>query len=328
MNTAPTPRLSVIVPNYNHAAHLPSSLNALLRQSLPPAEIIVIDDGSTDNSLQVLREFAGNHPTLRVYQNERNLGVVPTLNRGLELARNEYVFPTAADDEVLPGFFEKSLRLLAQYPQAALSCTICRWRFMDSGLTWDMAVGMAAHPAYLSPDELVRVGKRGKLLIGTTSTIMRKDALQEIGWFIPELRWHCDWFASFVPAFRHGLCFVPEVLSSFNIHPKSFYQSGHKGPEHRRVLLKLLELLNSPAYADVRPRIRDSGALSLFALPMLRILLERKEFRPFINWTLLRRTLWRSAELTGKRILPRPVARLALRLMYHHGSSPGPAPQP
>jgi len=81
----------------------------------------------------------------------------------------------------------------------------------------------------------------------------------------------------------------------------AFYFSDRKAGEHRQVLLKLLELPNSPACADVRPRIRDSGVLSLFATPMLRILLSRPEYRLFINATFLKRTLHRSAERVEKK---------------------------
>ncbi len=316
METIEWPRLSVIVPNYNHAAHLPVALKAILGQSVAPLEVIVVDDGSTDNSWEVLTEFARQHPTLQIHRNEKNQGIVYTLNRAIRLARGDYVFPTAADDQILPGLLEQSLKVLAKHPQAALSCTICEWRYVDSGLTWHMGAGMSDRPCYLSPDELVRLGKSGKLLIGTTSTVMRKDTLLEIGLFDAELRWHCDWYAAMVPAFRYGICFVPEVLSSFNIYSKSFYSSGHKGPEHRAVLLKLLELLNSAACADVKPRICDSGVLSLFATPMFRILLSHPEYRSFVTFSYLRRLLWRNAELTGKKILPRALQRWVLNRLY------------
>ena len=316
------PRLSVVVPNYNHASYLTSCLNALLGQSAQPFEVIVIDDASTDNSMEILKRYELGHANLRVYQNERNRGVVYGMNRGLQLATGDYITFPAADDEVVPGLFEKSLRLLAEFPQAALSCTVCEWRYVDSGLTVHAGMGIADRPCYLSPDEMVRVAKEKSLLIVTSSSVMRKEALRGVGGFIPELRWHCDWFAAFTSGFRHGICYVPEVLSWANILPRSYYQSGHKRVEHRQVLVKLVELLNSPAYADVRPRIRDSGALSLFAMPMLRLLMSKPEYRYFINATLVRKTFQRSAELVGKRILPGWLARWVLDHFYRFEKAP------
>jgi len=182
------PTLSVIVPNYNHAKYLDFSLPSILKQSFQPLEVIVLDDASTDNSVEVIRRYAAESPLVRLVQNEKNLGVMPNLNKGVGLAQGQYVFIGSADDEVLPGLFEKSMLLLAKHPQAALSCTVCEWRYTDSGLTWHMAVGMAKQPAYLSPDELVRIGKRGKLAISSSSVVFRREALTDVGLFIPELR--------------------------------------------------------------------------------------------------------------------------------------------
>src|SRR6267378_1457403 len=106
------PSLSVVVPNYNHARYLPTCLKAILAQSVTPIELIVVDDASTDNSIEVIKQFVTQNPLVRLVQNEKNMGVALTQNRGLTLARGEYIFMQAADDEVLPGLFEKSLRLL------------------------------------------------------------------------------------------------------------------------------------------------------------------------------------------------------------------------
>lgn len=310
------PRLSVVIPNYNHARYLERALEAVVRQSAPPFEIIAIDDASTDNSVEILERYAREHPVLRVFRNEKNRGVVFNMNRGLELARGEYITFPAADDEVVPGLFEKSMRLLAEHPKAALSCAVCEWRYVDSGMVVHAGMGIADKPCFLSPAEMVRVAKEKSLLIVTSSTLMRTAALRDVGGLIPELRWHCDWFAAYASAFRYGICYLPEVLSLANILPKSYYQSGHKRAEHRQVLAKLVELLNSPVFADVKPLIRDSGALSLFAMPMLRLLFSRPEYRYFINATLLRKTLRRSVELTGKSILPAWLARWCVNHLY------------
>jgi glycosyltransferase involved in cell wall biosynthesis len=310
------PTLSVVVPNYNHGKYLELSLPALLRQSFQPLEIIVLDDASTDNSVEVIQRFAAQSPLIRLVQNEKNLTVVPNLNKGFELARGDYVFIASADDEVLPGIFEHSMRLLAQHPQAALSCTVSQWRYEETGLSFYMGVGLADRATYLSPDELVRVGKRGKLMMSSSSAVYRRAALLEVGRFIPKFRWLADWFAIYTTAFRYGICFVPEPLSLVNIIPKSHYTHGSKQPEHLSILRGMVELINTPAFADVRPRLRDSGVLSLYATPMLKILLSRKEFRPFITPTFLRWTLWRNAELIGRDLLPRWLARWVLNRFY------------
>ena len=120
------PTLSVLFPNYNHARFLPESLGAFLAQSYRPVEIIIIDDASTDNSVEVIETFARREPRLRLIRNERNMGVVPNMNRLVEMASGDYVYLSAADDKVLPGFFEKSMALLSQYPQAGLCSTVGR----------------------------------------------------------------------------------------------------------------------------------------------------------------------------------------------------------
>jgi glycosyltransferase involved in cell wall biosynthesis len=315
------PALSVVVPNYNHGQYLPNCLEALLNQSVPPAEVIVIDDASTDNSLQVLDGFAQRYPALRVYRNEQNQGVVYNLNRGMDLARGDYLFFPAADDEVKPGLFEKSLTLLAKHPDAALSCTVSEWHDMRSGLSWHMSSGIADRPCYLSPDELVQLGQQGKFMIVSASAIMRKKPLVEIGRFIPELRWHCDWFATFATALRYGMCFVPEVLSDFYLHPTSYYNRGRKKKEHLEVLTRILDRLSSPACADIAPRIRDSVALALFGWPILRLCAQRPAYRQFLTPQLFYHASRRSTELVGKKILPNFLARIALRLLYRHKAS-------
>jgi len=310
------PSLSVIVPNYNHARYLGLSLPTILNQSVPALEVIVLDDASTDNSAEVIQRFAAQSPLVRFVQNERNLGAMANIRKGVDLARGQCIFVAPADDEVVPGLFEKSLTMLARYPQTALCCAAAEWRETFSGLVWHMGGQMPSQPCYLSPEELVRLGKKGRLCIISSTCVIRREALLESSGYIPELRWHADWFASYIPAFRRGVCFIPEVLSLANLLPRSLFQAGRRGPEHRNVLLHLLQLLNTVAYADVRPRVRDSGALSLFSTPMLRIICSRSEFWPYLNLTYLRRTLRRSVELAAKRVLPKWAVRLCLKIFY------------
>src|SRR5471030_1152802 len=97
--------LSVILPNYNHGRYLPRALDALLAQDRPADEIIVVDDGATDDSLDIVSRYAEEYPSIRALKNPKNMGVIVTLTRGLQAARGKYVYFGAADDFVMPGFF-------------------------------------------------------------------------------------------------------------------------------------------------------------------------------------------------------------------------------
>src|ERR1700685_2382100 len=104
--------LSVVLPNYNHATLIGRALQALMAQERAPDEIIVIDDASTDDSIAVIERFPAGVPSINVLRNPGNLGVIATLERGLRAARGTPVYFAAADDFVLPGFFETALRRL------------------------------------------------------------------------------------------------------------------------------------------------------------------------------------------------------------------------
>src|SRR5215207_96176 len=112
------------MPNYNHARFLQESLGAILAQSRRPLEVIVVDDGSTDGSVDIIKVLAQSNPTVHLVCNERNVGGIASVNRGLVLASGDYVHCAAADDRVLPGFYEQSLDLLSQCPEAGLCSSV------------------------------------------------------------------------------------------------------------------------------------------------------------------------------------------------------------
>ncbi|MBE0544964.1 MAG: glycosyltransferase family 2 protein [Verrucomicrobia bacterium] len=308
-------RLSVVIPNYNHGKHLPSCLDAILRQSSMPEEVIVLDDCSTDNSVEVIGQFVAHHPVVRLVRNERNCGAIPNVNKGLDLAQGKYVFFCAADDQVLPGFFEKSLRLLEQHPQAAFSATIGDWHEEVTGFNWQMGVGLGTEARYFAPAELVELGRKDRLYIVTHTAIFRRECLIEVGKFIPELCWHADWFACYTSAMRYGFCFVPEPLGRFNILPNSFMKKGRDGKsKHEQVIHGIMERLILPEYAAEAERIRLSGTLYEFALPMLRVLRRDVRFKRFLTPALVRRCLWHQLKVSGKNYLPVWLANIYFRL--------------
>jgi len=120
-----TPTLSVMMPNYNHARYIPEALDAMLGQSYRPFEIVIIDDGSTDDSVKVLDGYRERFPDrIQLIRNETNLGLPRNLQRLLDMAKGDYIYIPAFDDLVLPGFLERSMSLLGRHPAAGLCSTV------------------------------------------------------------------------------------------------------------------------------------------------------------------------------------------------------------
>ncbi len=299
------PTLTVVVPNFNHAHYLPDCLQALLDQSVPATEIIVIDDASSDNSVEVIKRFANMHPTIRLVRNEQNQGVLHGMNRSLELACGEFLYFAAADDKVLPGLFEKSLKILAEHPQSGLCCAVGEWWDPEAGTFWRSGENFTNHPCHVTPERLVKLIQQNQLRFAGHTVVLRRAALAEAGKFILDLKWHTDWFAMCVVSFRHGICFVPEPLAVMRVHHTTYSAAGMRDrAAQREVLRHILELLCSAEYQDVAGCFRRSGVLALFEWPLLKLLLSRAEYRRLITPNYAGKVVWRIFKSCIRSLLP------------------------
>lgn len=116
--TAPT--VSVVMPVYNAGNYLQSALESILAQTFSDFELIVIDDGSTDNSPAILKAFAQKDSRVHILTQPQNGGVIRALNSGLQQAAGQYIARMDADDISLPGRFEEQVAFLAAHPEVGL----------------------------------------------------------------------------------------------------------------------------------------------------------------------------------------------------------------
>jgi hypothetical protein len=255
--------LSAVMSNYNHARFLPRAISAILEQSVRPKELFIIDDCSTDHSMTVLEEFSRRDPIIHIVRNERNLGVCETVTRGTRLATCEYLLYAAADDYILPGMIEKSLDLLARHPTAGMSCGFGSTIDEVAGELCPNATGWCERPCYLTPVDLA--AHIGAGYIPSTSALYRRASVERAGGYLPDLRWHCDWFMNLVIGFRQGICHIPETLALITVRPTTYSAQGMKDEQAMRaVVTALLRRLSSPAYCDLIPLFQHSGVMGPF----------------------------------------------------------------
>ena len=169
--------LSIITPNYNHSAFVAGQISAIRTQSFRNFELIVIDDCSTDNSVAVIEEAIKNDDRIRFIKNEKNLGVNANVEKGRALCQGEFIYFAAADDQILPGFFEKSITALQQAPQAGICFTVMAWIDPTGTRAQPMPMRIIPQSAYLTPERFCEV-ICGEHITGHTS-IFRAAAFNQ-----------------------------------------------------------------------------------------------------------------------------------------------------
>ena len=117
-------RVSVVIPSYNHATFIVEAIESVLATAMDDLELVLVDDGSTDDTLERLEGLRGD-PRLAIYT-QANQGAHAALNRGLELSRGEFLFILNSDDLYAAGRIPRLVQRLEEDPSIAITSTWIR----------------------------------------------------------------------------------------------------------------------------------------------------------------------------------------------------------
>lgn len=123
------PKITVLMSVYNGKEHLRESIESILSQSFQYFEFLIIDDASTDNSREIIKEY---HSRVKLIINEKNLGLTKSLNKGLKLAQGQYIVRMDADDISLPYRLEKQFNFMEGNKEVVL-CGSLAWIINEKG---------------------------------------------------------------------------------------------------------------------------------------------------------------------------------------------------
>ncbi len=279
--------LSVIIPNYNYGHYIGGMLESIFSQSFPATEVFVMDDASTDDSVSVIKGFMKKYSNLKLIQNEKNIGPILSAKRLLNTASGDYIFACASDDWILPGFFEKSMKLLAQFLQAGLCCSDCT--VFDGNKYIKNQKYLSNKAAYLPPREVLKHFRREHITpFSIHTTILNRKLLQSVGGYREELEWAADLFAYSVLSFRHGICYVPEMLTVVRRHDGQYgVNMAKKTSLERRIIEKVINESRKPAYKDVLPMLQKTAAFSVHPWEVLYVVVSNPQNWDFLSFKLL-----------------------------------------
>ncbi|MGY0061591.1 glycosyltransferase family 2 protein [Streptomyces sp. LZ34] len=176
------PLVSVVIPCHDYAHYLPQAVGSVLAQTCPDWELVVVDDGSTDDTAAVARSLIADHPDRRIrLLCQANAGVSAARNAGIAATTGRYVLPLDADDVIAPTMLERTVAVLDENPDIAIASTDVSV-FTDDGLP-AQALEL---PAY-DKDLLLR------RLIMFYCSLYRREVWQTVGGYAEDMRAGEDW---------------------------------------------------------------------------------------------------------------------------------------
>lgn len=231
MNGDATPLVSFIMPNYNHAAFLGAAIESALAQTAPQVEVIVVDDGSTDNSRAVAEAYGAR---IR-YIWQQNQGLSAARNTGVQAARGQYIALLDADDLVEPTYVERLLARLAEDraeghdPAGAY----CGFRYVDQQ---NCPLPQVENRLF-APEQLHAALLNGNFWVPESALVLR-SCYAAMGEFDVTLRACEDWdvWLRFARAYR--LVGTPEVLVRYRVVIGSMSSDPQRMLDNRLAVLR------------------------------------------------------------------------------------------
>lgn len=250
------PTLGVFMPNYNHAQFLPRAIEAIASQSRQPDEFLIIDDGSSDESVSIIKGYQKKYPFIRLIAYDKNRGLMHIMQTILTEITTDYVFGSAADDYVLPGFFEAVLLAAEVHPEAGILFAPMAIED-ESGVRLPTSVPAGLHQnGFLAPAEYLTsfLFVEAPMNSYSASTVYRTAALSAVGGFRPELGPWCDTFAIRAAALRFGAYYLVQPAAVWTKQTNSVSHAARKNPTKMfRYVRKAVQLMRSPEFATYFP---------------------------------------------------------------------------
>ena len=208
-----TPLVSALVTVYNREKYLAESLQSILDSTYSNIEVIVVDDGSKDRSVEIANDFAARDSRVKVHLNPKNLGDYPNRNHAAELGTGDYLKYVDSDDRIEPNCIQTMVEAALKHPDAAYILSYPRPENTH-------------RPLYLSAKEAYEqhfLQQQGLFSSGPLLSLIRTDCFHEVGGFRPSARNMGDTILWLELSRRWPMVIVEDGLTFWREHDEQEY---------------------------------------------------------------------------------------------------------
>ena len=249
--------VSVVIPNYNYERYLRETIDSVLGQTYPDVEIIVVDDGSKDESKEILAGYGDRIRTIF----QKNQGVSATRNNGVKESTGEFIAFLDADDAWLPTKLEKQVRRFREDSSLGLLHVGVDEVDADGNSLVERLEGVEGNVS-----ATLLMSKREGVLGGGSGLMVPRRVFDEVGGFDLRLSTSADWDLFYRISERYSVGFVPEILLKYRVHNSNMH-GNVKVMEHDMMLAfekafrtqdREIQAARRPAYGSLHQMLAGS----------------------------------------------------------------------
>ncbi|HCI55958.1 MAG TPA: hypothetical protein DFI01_08555 [Bacteroidales bacterium] len=244
-------RVSVIIPSFNSSHCIENALKSVINQTFKNFEVLVCDDGSTDQTKEIVRAYQKNDPRIKLLCLAENQGSGAARNIGMSYAKGDYIAFLDSDDEWFPDKLKHQVERMDNLPKEVGVC-FCGAIIIKNGRN--------EKPIIYSPDKDWETDTFEKFALDqitflTSTVLFRRSCLEESGLMIPQMRRNQDGEFFLRLFYNYGLTVIPKLLAVIKINTSSkrrYYQDVKKAlpyrMSHEQIIKKRLGYWNSKYY--------------------------------------------------------------------------------
>ena len=197
--------LSVLMTCYNREKYIAEAIESVLNSTYKTLELIIVDDGSIDNTVKIAKFYAIKDRRIRIFVNEKNLGDYPNRNKAASYARGEFMMYVDSDDKILPDGFAQCIQAMQKFPYASFGMQLH---------------GKQGTPFYLAASEAIHrhFFQHPCLMIGPGGTILRRSFFEKIGEYPVKYGPANDMYFNLKAVAQDGIVFLPFEFNFYRIH--------------------------------------------------------------------------------------------------------------
>jgi glycosyltransferase involved in cell wall biosynthesis len=224
--TQEMPLVSIVIATYNGSLFLAQQMESVIAQTYPNIEVVVVDDCSTDNTIEILKNFQQQFPNISIHRNETNVGYVKNFEKGCILASGKYIALCDQDDVWHPDKIKKMQAAIGSYPFIYCDSVLCDENLQPIGVNISDRGNCRDYDNPLQQAVFCRIYGH--------ATLITKDFLRKTIPFLDVIP-H-DWWLSYMATFYGGMKFFNEPLVSYRQHSANIFgAAGGKSRKHNKI---------------------------------------------------------------------------------------------